>query len=79
MPPMQAYQADEDGPSSHAFRNALLSQIEAPAREGAYVHGLFMEGARWDLAHGCIEDSRIKELYICMPVLLMRYCPALTA
>jgi dynein heavy chain len=54
-------------------------QIEAPAREGAYVHGLFMEGARWDLAHGCIEDSRIKELYICMPVLLMRAVPTAKA
>ena len=33
-----------------------------PPREGAYVHGLFMEGARWDLQTGMINEARLKEL-----------------
>ncbi|KAK6645275.1 hypothetical protein RUM43_001551 [Polyplax serrata] len=41
-------------------------------RDGAYVHGLFMEGARWDTAQGVITDSRLKELFPTMPVINIR-------
>ena len=37
-------------------------QIDAPSRDGAFVHGLTLEGARWDGALGQLEDSRPKEL-----------------
>ena len=47
-------------------------EIEGTSRDGAYVHGVFMEGARWDLAAGCMEDAFMKELYPKMPVILMR-------
>eukprot|EP00998_Keelungia_sp_KM082_P007054 NODE_326_length_2088_cov_110.843957_g320_i0.p1 GENE.NODE_326_length_2088_cov_110.843957_g320_i0~~NODE_326_length_2088_cov_110.843957_g320_i0.p1 ORF type:complete len:660 (+),score=234.76 NODE_326_length_2088_cov_110.843957_g320_i0:262-1980(+) len=50
-------------------------QIEAPAREGAYIHGLYMEGARWDMNQGSVEDSKMKELYPKLPVLLMKSLP----
>ncbi|XP_065334425.1 dynein beta chain, ciliary-like [Cloeon dipterum] len=42
------------------------------AREGAFVHGLFMEGARWDLEGGFITNSRLKELFPPMPVIAIR-------
>jgi dynein heavy chain len=29
-----------------------------PPREGAYVHGLFMEGARWDMQTGMMAEAR---------------------
>ncbi|XP_023295612.2 dynein beta chain, ciliary isoform X2 [Lucilia cuprina] len=41
-------------------------------REGAYVHGIFMEGARWDIQQGIIMESRLKELYPPMPVINIR-------
>jgi len=41
-------------------------------REGAYVHGLFMEGARWDVASGSIMDSKLKELHPMMPVIFIK-------
>ncbi len=47
-----------------------------PPREGAYVHGLFMEGARWDITLGSIMDSHLKELHAVMPIM---YIKALTA
>ncbi len=49
-----------------------LEQIEAPSRDGAYVTGLTLEGARWDDKGGCLEDSKPKELFCAMPVLLVR-------
>lgn len=41
-------------------------------REGAYVHGMFMEGARWDIQSGIIVESRLKELFPPMPVINIR-------
>ncbi|VDP88866.1 unnamed protein product [Echinostoma caproni] len=51
-------------------------EMGSAPREGAYVHGLFMEGARWDTAAGSIVDSRIKELAPPMPVILLRAVPS---
>ncbi|NXI28879.1 DYH9 protein, partial [Sterrhoptilus dennistouni] len=44
-------------------------------REGAYIHGLFMEGARWDVQAGTITDARLKELTPAMPVLFIKAVP----
>ncbi|NXK67744.1 DYH9 protein, partial [Sylvietta virens] len=44
-------------------------------REGAYVHGLFMEGARWDAQAGTLADARLQELTPAMPVLFLRAVP----
>ncbi|NXA28829.1 DYH17 protein, partial [Ibidorhyncha struthersii] len=49
--------------------------IMAPPREGSYVHGLFMEGARWDIPSGVIADARLKELTPMMPVIFIRAIP----
>lgn len=50
-------------------------QIDTAARDGCYVSGLSMEGARWDSVTGCIEDSRLKELYPKMPIMQVRSLP----
>jgi len=47
-------------------------EIEGTSRDGAYVYGLYMEGARWDVQAGCMEDAYMKELYPKLPVILMR-------
>ncbi|XP_014742318.1 PREDICTED: dynein heavy chain 9, axonemal [Sturnus vulgaris] len=44
-------------------------------REGAYVHGLFMEGARWDVQAGTITDARLQELTPAMPVVFIKAIP----
>uniref|UniRef100_A0A8C0IA98 Uncharacterized protein n=1 Tax=Bubo bubo TaxID=30461 RepID=A0A8C0IA98_BUBBB len=50
--------------------------LTAPPREGSYVHGLFMEGARWDVPSGGLADARLKELTPLMPVIFLRAVPA---
>ena len=46
--------------------------IEGMALDGAYITGLYIEGARWDMQQGVLEDSFMKELYAKMPVIQMR-------
>ncbi|KAM8981229.1 dynein axonemal heavy chain 11 isoform 1-T1 [Sarcophilus harrisii] len=47
-----------------------------PPREGAYIHGLFMEGARWDVQAGTMAEARLMELSSPMPVIFVRAIPA---
>ncbi|XP_039265498.2 dynein beta chain, ciliary-like [Styela clava] len=49
--------------------------FNSPPREGAYVHGLFMEGARWDTQTGLMAESRLKELTPPMPVMFIKAIP----
>ncbi|KAJ8290699.1 hypothetical protein GJAV_G00016460 [Gymnothorax javanicus] len=44
-------------------------------REGAYIHGLYMDGARWDTQAGLITDALLKELMPPMPVLYLKAMP----
>ncbi|XP_058534261.1 dynein axonemal heavy chain 11 [Ochotona princeps] len=46
-----------------------------PPREGAYLHGLHMEGARWDTQAGTIVGARLKELTSAMPVIFAKAVP----
>lgn len=46
--------------------------VEAPSRDGAFIHGLTLEGARWDEKSGSVEDSKPKELFCPMPVILVK-------
>jgi len=61
------------------------AEAEGYPEDGAFVHGLFMEGARWDVSDedepqsvgttkvaGCIHDSRLKELLPPMPVMYLK-------
>nr|XP_054595116.1 dynein axonemal heavy chain 11 [Nothobranchius furzeri] len=50
-------------------------EFNQPAREGAYVYGLYMEGARWDIQTGVITEARLKELTPSMPVISVRAVP----
>ncbi|CAG9581710.1 unnamed protein product [Danaus chrysippus] len=49
-----------------------IADTRCAPRDGAYVHGLFMEGARWDVHAGIIMDSRLKDLFPPMPVINVR-------
>merc|ERR1719487_3036435 len=46
-----------------------VRQIDSSAREGAYVTGMYLEGARWDVNSNSLEDSRPKEMFTRMPVI----------
>ena len=47
----------------------------SPPREGAYLYGLYMAGARWDTGTGTIQDAKLKELCPPMPVIFCKAIP----
>ncbi|KAL1498812.1 hypothetical protein AB1Y20_014117 [Prymnesium parvum] len=49
-----------------------LEDVETATRDGAYIHGLFLEGARWDISAGVLDDAQVKQLYPPMPVILIK-------
>lgn len=50
------------------------TDIQTP-KDGVYVYGFVLEGARWDWTAGHIEESRPKEMFSVMPVCLCRAVP----
>jgi len=49
-----------------------IEEVEGHSREGAYIIGLSVQGARWDFANGVIERSKPKEMFSKMPVINVR-------
>ena len=45
-----------------------LESVDSPPSDGAYVHGLFLEGARWDADKQVLAESRPKELTTELPI-----------
>jgi len=48
-----------------------LATLTEKAENGAYIYGLFLEGARWDPTVKSINDSLPKQLYTELPVILL--------
>ena len=51
-----------------------IEEVEGTPKDGAYCFGFIVEGARWDIQNGCLEESRPKEMFSVIPVV---YCKAL--
>jgi len=47
----------------------LPEAVSGQPEEGAFIHGLFLEGARWDTTAALLKDSFLKELYPSLPVM----------
>jgi len=45
-----------------------IADIDEPARDGAYITGLNIEGARWNIKSGYLEDSEPREMICPLPV-----------
>ncbi|RLN86374.1 hypothetical protein BBJ28_00005009, partial [Nothophytophthora sp. Chile5] len=45
------------------------AELSQPAEDGAFVDGLFLEGARWDARSHTLTESRPRELHVPLPVL----------
>jgi dynein heavy chain, axonemal len=50
-----------------------IEEIDSNAKEGSYVYGFVLEGARWDQGGGFLDESKPKEMFSVLPVV---YCKA---
>ncbi|RHZ13385.1 hypothetical protein DYB31_011193, partial [Aphanomyces astaci] len=49
--------------------NQHEDSIVVGPKDGAYVKGLFLEGARWDFEHDCLAEPNPMDLYCNMPMI----------
>jgi dynein heavy chain len=47
-------------------------EITVPSRDGAFIHGLYLEGAGWDWTSASLIESLPNQLSTIMPVLLLK-------
>ena len=52
-----------------------VSELKKRPKEGCYIHGLFLEGARWDPEAFQLAESQPKELYTEMAVIWLLPTP----
>ena len=53
----------------YGMNDEPLENVTEPPPDGAYIHGLFLEGARWEPAKQMIQESKPKELYTALPII----------
>jgi dynein heavy chain len=46
-----------------------VEEVEGASRDGAYINGLSVQGARWDIQGSMLERSKPKEMFCKMPVI----------
>ena len=49
----------------------LASKTKGP-EEGAYIYGLYLEGARWDYDRNRLDESHLKVLYSLAPIIWLK-------
>ena len=56
------------------FEFQVMEDVDytSPSTQGAYVHGLFLEGARWDRDARLLADQKPKILFDKLPTLLLK-------
>uniref|UniRef100_A0A8C3GQP8 Dynein axonemal heavy chain 1 n=1 Tax=Cairina moschata TaxID=8855 RepID=A0A8C3GQP8_CAIMO len=59
-----------------SFSFQVSDSLAHPPAEGCYIHGLFLEGARWDPSAFQLAESRPKELYTEMAVIWLLPVPS---
>ncbi|CUT99220.1 dynein beta chain ciliary [Echinococcus multilocularis] len=50
-------------------------ELTGPPRDGAFVHSLFVEGARWDTQTGLLAEAKPKELVSALPIVFIKAVP----
>lgn len=62
-----------DSVSVHTEVTDIIStdHVRTHPKEGVYVHGLFMDGAAWNVTDGNIIESAPKKLFSAMPIILV--------
>merc|ERR1712194_41598 len=63
------WELDKLVPFSRVTKMMTVEEVDAPSRDGAYICGLSIQGASWDVNGAQIEKSKPKEMFCKMPVI----------
>ena len=58
--------------ATEVTKKMTRDDVDAASRDGTYVSGLFLQGARWDAAAGVLDKSRAREMFVEMPIINLR-------
>lgn len=50
-------------------KKITVEEVEGSSRDGAYISGLSLQGARWDMQNAMLERSKPKEMFCRMPII----------
>jgi len=52
-----------------------VEELSKSPKDGCYIRGLYLEGARWDTTQHMLNESHPKELYTDVPVIWLTPLP----
>jgi dynein heavy chain len=62
--------------AAQVLHHTVPRTVTAPPEDGAYVHGLFLEGAAWDARAGVLCEQKPQQLLCPMPLIWLKPRPA---
>jgi len=65
----QLWALDEVDYHSEVTEYERAEAVKSAPKEGVYIHGLFIDGARWDKGGAILAESEPKRLFAPMPVI----------
>eukprot|EP00903_Cladosiphon_okamuranus_P006208 g6103.t2 len=66
------WELDKLQTQSEMLKKFAIDEVDSHSKEGAYIIGLSMQGARWDPNAVSIEKSKPKEMFCSMPIMSVK-------
>ncbi|CAM9107555.1 unnamed protein product [Discosporangium mesarthrocarpum] len=66
------WELDKLQTQSEMLKKVAVDEVDSHSKEGAYIIGLSMQGARWDMNANSIEKSKPKEMFCTMPIMCVK-------
>ena len=64
-----SYELDKLITWTDVTKKLVVDEVDGLAKEGAYIIGLSLQGARWDVSGNVLDRSKPKEMFCKMPVI----------
>jgi dynein heavy chain len=69
---LQSYELDKLTLLTDITKRMVSEEINAHAKEGTYIVGLFLEGGSWNMQTSLLESSKPREMFCPLPVINVR-------